>query len=87
MKRRVKDSIQERKTKEMRSNIVISLYSLAVELYLAEAASEQNIEEICKCFLALSVETVCFVCNIPNTTFEEISKSIMVNPLELHKAN
>lgn len=81
------ESAQEKKTRETRFNITYSLYKLAVEEYYSQNCQEKESEDLHKAMIALSSETVCFVCNMVNLTFREIVDQLSVKCDVLLKAN
>lgn len=78
---------QEKKTREVRFNIIYSLYKLVVEDYYSQNCQEKESEEVHKAMIALSAETVCFVCNLVNLQFKEIVEMMAVKCNVLIRSN
>jgi len=62
-----------------REEIIYSLFKLTLEGYLGQHSIDKENEEIFGAFMAMSSETVLFVCN-SSLTFEDVEQELNVSP-------
>lgn len=58
-----------------------------MEEYYSQNGQEKETEEMHKALIALAAETVCFVCNVINMTFRDITEPLGLKFDVLFKAN
>lgn len=73
------------KMKEIKSNLIFSLYKITSEEYCQQYPHDRDSEGMARAILVLSTELVFFVSNI-TTTFEEIEQMIDTGRLDQWKA-